>query len=390
MTRRTGTTPAVVPFTRPDITEAEIEAVVRALRGGWVTTGPVAAELEDSFASFVGGGVEAVAVSSATAGLHLALEACGVGPGDEVVVPTWTFTATAEVVRYLGASPVLVDVDPVTLNLAPAAVEAALTPRTRAVLVVHFAGLAADTAGIAAVARPSGVRVIEDAAHALPSSGRGDLVGAATHSDAAVFSFYATKTVTTGEGGMLTTRDPAIAERARVMRLHGIDRDAFDRYRRTSAWEYDVVAPGFKNNLPDPAAAMGCVQLARAHEMRNRREEIAGAYLRAWRDLPLDLAPPPGGDDVHAWHLFTVRVRPESGIDRDGMIETLAQRGIGSSVHFIPLHHLSYWRRSLSFDPQAFPVADTVFPQIVSVPIFSAMTDDEVARVVDAVREVVC
>ncbi|WP_243842868.1 DegT/DnrJ/EryC1/StrS family aminotransferase [Mumia sp. ZJ430] len=389
MTRRAMTTPAVVPFTRPDITDAEIDAVVRALRGGWVTTGPAAAELEDTFAGFVGGGVEAVAVSSATAGLHLALEACGIGVGDEVLVPTWTFTATAEVVRYLGATPVLVDVDPVTLNIAPSAVAAALGPRTRAVIVVHFGGLAADTAGIAAVTRPRGVRIVEDAAHALPSTRAGEIVGAAAHSDAAIFSFYATKTVTTGEGGMLTTRDPTIAARARVMRLHGIDRDAFDRYRRASAWEYDVVAPGFKNNLPDPAAAMGCVQLARAHAMRDRREEIAATYLEAWRDLPIELPARPAGADLHAWHLFTLRLRPDSETDRDALIQALAQRGIGSSVHFIPLHQLTYWRTSLRPEPDAFPVADTVFPRIVSVPIFSAMTYDEVDRVADAVREVV-
>ncbi|WP_370617615.1 DegT/DnrJ/EryC1/StrS family aminotransferase [Mumia sp. Pv 4-285] len=378
----------VVPFARPDIGEAEIAAVVHALREGWVTTGPAAAEFEDAFSAFMGNGVEAVAVSSATAGLHLALEACGIGPGDEVIVPTWTFTATAEVVRYLGATPVLVDVEPRTLNIDRAAFAAAMTPRTRAVIVVHFAGLAADTAGIAALAREHGLKVIEDAAHALPSSRDGELVGAAGQADATVFSFYATKAVTTGEGGMLTTRDPGIAARVRIMRLHGIDRDAFDRYRRSSAWSYDVIAPGFKNNLPDPAAAMGRVQLARAHAMRDQRERIAGRYLDGWADLPLELPSRAALGDLHSWHLFTIRLRADSGIGRDAFIDALAQRGIGSSVHFIPLHRLTYWRRSLHFAPDAFPVADEVFPRIVSVPVFSAMADSEVERVTRAVREV--
>ncbi|MGH1561482.1 DegT/DnrJ/EryC1/StrS family aminotransferase [Mumia sp. DW29H23] len=387
--RPTRTLVAPVPFARPDITEAEIEAVVETLRGGWVTTGPAAANFEEEFAAFVGGAVDAVAVSSATAGLHLALEACGVGPGDEVVLPTWTFTATAEVVRYLGATPVVVDVDPATLNLDAATVEAALTPRTRAVVVVHFAGRAADTAAVAAVAHPRGVRVVEDAAHALPASSGGSVVGAARHSDAAVFSFYATKTVTTGEGGMLTTRDPAVAERARTMRLHGIDRDAFDRYRTTSAtWEYDVVAPGFKNNLPDPAAAMGRVQLRRAHAMRARRQEVADRYADAWRGLPIECPEPASVGDLHAWHLFPVRLAPNAPLRRDAVIDALTRHGIGTSVHFIPLHRLTYWRTSLGLGPEGFPVAEDVFPRILSVPIYSAMSDADVDRVVAALKQV--
>ncbi|KAA1425341.1 DegT/DnrJ/EryC1/StrS family aminotransferase [Mumia zhuanghuii] len=378
-----------VPFARPDITEREIEAVVRTLRGGWVTTGPAVAEFEEEFAAFVGGEVYSVAVSSATAGLHLALEACGIGPGDEVIVPTWTFTATAEVVRYLGAVPVLVDVDPLTLNLDLAAVEGALSPRTRAVVVVHFGGLAADTAGVADLVRGRGIRVVEDAAHALPTHGHGELVGAARHSDAAVFSFYATKPVTAGEGGMLTTRDPAIAERARVMRLHGIDRDAFDRYRTDVAgWEYDVVAPGFKYNLPDPAAAIGRVQLARAHAMRDRRQRVADWYLREWADLPLELPAPAEVGDLHAWHLFPVRLNETAAVDRDGFIDALAARGVGTSVHFIPLHRLTYWRTSLGLAVAQFPVAEDAFSRVVSVPLYSAMSDVEVERVDSVVREV--
>ena len=291
---------------------------------------------EGEFSAHVGGGVEAVAVNSATAGLHLALEACGIGPGDEVIVPTWTFTSTAEVVRYLGAQPVLVDVDPRTLNLDLARVAEALGPRTRAVMPVHLAGLGVDIAALRELVGES-VRIVEDAAHALPTSTRGALVGACEHSDAAVFSFYATKTITTGEGGMLTTRDPAIAARARIMRLHGIDRDAFNRYAVDSpGWVYDVVAPGFKYNMGDPAAAMGRVQLARSGQMHARRQQIADRYLEAFSDLPLVLPAVAPAGDSHAWHLFMVRVVDEAPVDRDGLASSLAKVGIGTEPALHP------------------------------------------------------
>ncbi|MFL6229532.1 MAG: DegT/DnrJ/EryC1/StrS family aminotransferase, partial [Pyrinomonadaceae bacterium] len=253
-----------LPFALPDIGEEEIAEVVDSLRSGWLTTGPKARRFEREFAEFVGGGVEAVAINSATAGLHLALEAAGVGPGDEVITTPYTFTATAEVIRYLGADPVFADVDPFTLNIDPAKVEAAITERTRAVVPVHFGGLACEMEELLGVARAHDLRVIEDAAHALPATAGGALVGS-LQTDATVFSFYATKTITTGEGGMITTRDRALAERCRVMRLHGIDRDVFDRYTsHRPAWSYDVVAPGFKYNLTDLAASIGIHQLRKA------------------------------------------------------------------------------------------------------------------------------
>lgn len=383
--------PAVdfLPFSLPDIGEEEIAAVVESLRSGWVTSGPAVAALEREFADFVGSDVEAVATSSATAGLHLALEACGVGPGDEVIVPTWTFTASAEVVRYLGATPVLVDVDPGTLNLDVDQVSKALTARTRAVMVVHLAGLSVDMPKLRDALAGHDIRIVEDAAHALPSRTNGVLVGTTEMSDLAVFSFYATKTMTTGEGGMITTRDPVLAARVRTMRLHGIDRNVFDRYRSTSAsWAYDVVAPGYKYNLPDPAAAMGRVQLTRLGQMQRRRESLAARLLTGLADLPLDLPAEPEPGDLHSWHLFMVRLRPVADVSRDQFIEQMRERGIGCSVHFIPLHMHSYWRESLDVQDGDFPVASAEFRRVVSLPLYSKMTESDVERIIDATRDI--
>lgn len=376
-----------IPFALPDVGEDEIEAVADAIRSGWVTTGPKVKEFEQEFADFCGEGTIAVSVNSATAGLHLALEALGIGPGDEVIVPTWTFTASAEVVRYLGAEPVLVDVDPRTLNTDLAAADAAVTDRTRAIMPVHFAGLPVPVTSVRALAERHGLAVVEDAAHAFPAASAGETVGSGS-SAATVFSFYATKTITTGEGGMVVTRDPDLARRLRVMRLHGISRDAFDRYRSdVPAWRYEVVAPGFKYNLTDPAAAMGIVQLSRAGQMGDRRAEIAGVYDDTFADLGLSLPAHGGPADLHAWHLYVVRL-PQR-IDRDGFIEALSRQGVGSSVHFIPLHLQPYWRDRGSLAPEDFPVASAEFERVVSLPIFSSMTDAQVSRVAETVRSVV-
>jgi dTDP-4-amino-4,6-dideoxygalactose transaminase len=374
-----------VPFALPDLGEAEINAVVSALRSGWISTGPKVKEFEAAFAAFVGGDVEAVAVNSATAGLHLALEACGISEGDEVLVPTWTFTATAEVVRYLGATPILVDVEPDTLNIDLGHARRLVTERTKAVMPVHFAGLAVSPVSVRAFAEEHGLLVIEDAAHALPATSDGEMVGAGS-SDAVVFSFYATKTMTTGEGGMVVTRNPEIAKRIRVMRLHGIDRDAFDRYRSdVPSWRYEVVAPGYKYNMADPAAAMGLVQLSRATEMRDSRAGIAQRYDEAFADLELGLPAKGRESDIHAWHLYVVRV--PLGMDRDEFIASLARSGVGSSVHFIPLHLQPYWRNLAGHVPSRFPVATEQFDRVVSLPIFSSMTAQDIQRVVEAVRE---
>ncbi|WP_134739902.1 DegT/DnrJ/EryC1/StrS aminotransferase family protein [Nocardioides sp. 503] len=374
-----------LPFALPDIGEAEIDAVVTALRSGWVSTGPKVKEFEAAFADLLDSGVEAVSVNSATAGLHLALEACGITAGDEVLLPTWTFTATAEVVRYLGATPVLVDVDPDTLNIDLEQAARLVTARTKAIMPVHFAGLGVSPSALRAFALSHGLKVVEDAAHALPTVTEGQMVGAG-ESEAVVFSFYATKTMTTGEGGMVVTRDPEIAKRIRIMRLHGIDRDAFDRYRSdVPSWRYEVVAPGYKYNMTDPAAAMGLVQLSRATEMRDKRAAIADRYHRELADLGLGLPVPAASADLHAWHLYVIRV--PSGTDRDAFIASLARSGVGSSVHFIPLHLQPYWRDFAGHAPSDFPAATAEFQRVVSLPIFSSMSSDDVDRVVHAVRE---
>jgi dTDP-4-amino-4,6-dideoxygalactose transaminase len=388
------TAPPFLPFALPDIGEAEIAEVVDTLRSGWVTTGPKAARFEREFARFLGAadngeGLHCIAVNSATAGLHLAAEALGIGPGDEVITTTHTFTATAEVVRYLGADVKLVDIDPATLNIDVAAIEAAITARTKAIMPVHFAGLAADMSAIHVLAARHGLKMIEDAAHALPTTCGGRLVGT-LGSDATVFSFYANKTITTGEGGMLVTRDAALAARAKVMRLHGMNRDAFDRFTaKVPSWYYEIVAPGYKYNLTDIAAALGLQQLKRAEAFRARREAIAAAYDDAFAGLPLVLPPRAQPGDTHAWHLYVLRLADDAPIGRDTLIERLFAAGIGCSVHYIPLHLHPYWRERYGLQPAQFPHSQHAYERMLSIPLFSRMSDGEVERVIAAVRAAV-
>ena len=378
-----------LPFARPDIGDAEIAAVTEALRSGWVTTGPKARAFEQAFTDYLGGeGLQSIAVNSATAGLHLALEALGIGPGDEVIAPTLTFTATVEVVRYLGADPVLVDVDPVTLNIDPEKIRAAITPRTKAIMPVHYGGLACRMDAILAIAREHGLKVVEDAAHALPTTWRGTLVGQ-LQSDVTVFSFYANKTITTGEGGMAVTHNEALAQRMRTMRLHGMNRDAFDRFTsRIPAWYYEVVAPGFKYNMTDVAAAMGVEQLARLPHFVQRREVLARRYHEQLANLPLALpaVAPPG--DTHAWHLYVIRLLPNAPLERDAAIQALSDRGIGTSVHYVPLHRHPYWRDRYQLTPAMFPEADAAYQAMISIPLFTAMSDSDQDRVIAALHEV--
>jgi dTDP-4-amino-4,6-dideoxygalactose transaminase len=377
-----------IPFFQPTIGEEEIEAVTTALRSGWLTTGPKTREFEQKFAEFLGSGVEAVAVNSATAGLHLALEACGIGPGDAVIVPTLTFTATAEVVRYLGAEVILVDVEEKTRTLDLEHAERRLTPNCKAIMPVHFGGLACDMGEVLGFARRHGLKVIEDAAHALPTRCDGRLIGT-WESDACVFSFYANKTITTGEGGMMVTRDPQIAARARKMRTHGLDRDAFDRFRKVGAsWAYDVVAPGFKYNLTDIAAAIGVVQLGRANSMQASRQRAAERYLERLAGLPLDCPAPAPQGGLHSWHLFPIRVHERARATRDELIAALNAQGIGASVHYRPLHQMTYWRERYPAAPGEFPVADRYFAGAVSLPLFPGMSNSQVDRVAAVVREV--
>ena len=376
-----------LPFALPDIDDAEIDAVVACLRSGWVTTGPATRQFEQDFDAYLGGGLQVISVNSATAGLHLALESLGIGPGDEVIVPTLTFTATAEVVRYLGAQPVFVDVDPAHMNIAVDAVAAAITPATRAIVPVHYAGLACDMDGLLALARRRGLRVVEDAAHAFPTRYRGRLVGT-LDSDITVFSFYANKTMTTGEGGMVVTRDPELARRVRLMRIHGISQDAFNRYvSRTPAWYYEVVAAGFKYNLTDIASAIGIQQLRKIDRFARRREHLARRYHAGLAGLPLRLPAMPEGEDTHAWHLYVVRLEDGARLDRDEFIAALSQRGIGTSVHFIPLHRQPYWRDAYALSPDRFPVAEDCFRRMVTLPLYTRMNDADQDRVIAAVRD---
>ncbi|MNJ09918.1 UDP-4-amino-4-deoxy-L-arabinose--oxoglutarate aminotransferase [compost metagenome] len=377
-----------LPFALPELGEEEINEVVDTLRSGWVTTGPKAKQFETDFSSFLGSDVESIAVNSATAGLHLALESIGIGPGDEVILPSYTFTATAEVVRYLGGTPVIVDVLEETFNIDPAAIESAITEKTRAIMPVHFAGLSCDMDAILQIAHRHSLKVVEDAAHALPTTWKGRKIGT-LESDITVFSFYANKTMTTGEGGMLVTRDAELAKRCRIMRLHGISRDAFDRYvSKTPAWFYEIVAPGFKYNMSDVAAAMGIHQLRRLEGFQLKRQAMAERYLKELIDLPLVLPPVAAAGDMHAWHLFPLRLRAEANIKRDDFIIKMAELGIGCSVHFIPLHLQPYWRDSGALRAEQFPVAQRLFEQEVSIPLYTKMTEADQERVIGAVRSV--
>ena len=378
-----------LPFALPEIGEEEIAEVVDTLRSGWVTTGPKARKFEQAFAAYLGDeSLQAIAVNSATAGLHLALEALGIGPGDEVITTTHTFTATAEVVRYLGADVKLVDIDPATLNIDPSAIEAMITPRTKAIMPVHYAGLSVDMDAICAIAKKHNLKIVEDAAHALPTTWKQQLIGT-LQSDAAVFSFYANKTMTTGEGGMLVTRDPQLAARAKVMRLHGINRDAFDRFTaKVPSWYYEIVAPGFKYNLTDIAAALGLHQLQRVTGFQARREQIAARFDEALADLPLILPPrPQHAGDLHSWHLYVVRLTDEAPLDRDQLIESLFADGIGVSVHYIPLHLHPYWKARYDLRPEQFPHSQKAYERMVTLPLYTKMTDEDVERVIKAVRK---
>jgi dTDP-4-amino-4,6-dideoxygalactose transaminase len=393
-----------LPFSLPWIGEEEIAAVVDCLRSGWITTGPRVKQFEAAFAEYLGCR-HAVAVNSCTAALHLALEALGVGPGDEVVVPTMTFAATAEVVHYLGARPVLIDCHPETLNLDVDCLAAFLEERcepgeegarnrstgarVRAVIPVHFAGLPCRMEPLLALAERHGLAVVEDAAHALPAHVGGRPVG--TLGAAGAFSFYATKNITTGEGGMLTTDDDALAERARMMSLHGISRDAWLRYTAKGSWQYEIVAPGFKYNMTDIAAALGLAQLGRSEELWEIRRRYAASYSEAFRAVPELEAPPDASPhDRHAWHLYVLRLNPERlALDRAGFIEELRARGIGASVHFIPLHLHPYYRASYGYRRHDFPVASAVYERILSLPLYPRMALDDVDRVIGAVEAIV-
>jgi dTDP-4-amino-4,6-dideoxygalactose transaminase len=377
-----------IPFARPSLGVEEEQAVLGVIRSGWLTTGPQADAFEREFAEFCDVR-HALAVNSATAGLHLALEALGICSGHLVATTPYTFTATAEIIRYLGADPVFVDIDPRTCNMDPRELDAVLQQhgeRVRTVLPVHLGGLPCDMDAIGTLARAGGIPVVEDAAHAFPVRQREGFAG--TIGDAGVYSFYANKTITTGEGGMVVTESDALAQRVRVMRHHGIDRQSWMRYTSSDAdWYYEVVEPGYKYNMSDLAAAIGRAQLKKAWSLRESRARIAASYLDGLRDCPFLELPRSTAD--HAWHLFLLRIVPERlAISRDLFIEELKERGIGTSVHYIPLHVMPYYAKRYGLRPDDYPVALSAYQRTISLPLWPDMTPDQVNRVIDQVRAV--
>jgi perosamine synthetase len=402
----TSATPRLsIPFFRPSLTAAEIEEVADTLRSGWLTTGPKTKQFEERFAEFVGS-KHAIALNSCTAALHLAVEALDLKPGQGVLVPTMTFAATAEVVRYLGAVPILVDCDPLTLNMsledAGQKIDALGSgslprsiPRETAVaglMPVHVGGLMMDPQALRSFAEANGLWMIEDAAHALPASWRPDpeqdwvRCGAGTAS-VTCFSFYANKTITTGEGGMAVTDSDELAERIRMMSLHGLSRDAWKRYSSGGSWDYKIMAPGYKYNLTDIASAIGIHQLARAEQMRREREALAHHYLEAFADTQEIELPPENENRIHSWHLFPIRLRLERlTIDRDSFMEELKQNGVSCSVHWRPLHLHPYYQETFDWRPEDFPVATAAWKRLISLPIFPCMHDEEIDYVISTVK----
>jgi dTDP-4-amino-4,6-dideoxygalactose transaminase len=376
----------LVPFHRPSIGTEELEAVRQVLESRWLTTGPVTHEFEREFAGFVGAKY-ALAVNSCTAALHLALDAARIGPGDEVIVPSYTFTATAEVVSYLGATPVLCDSLPGEFNIDPTDVERRITDKTKAIIPVHLAGQPCDLAALQQLSNRYALCLIEDAAHALPATYRGRRIGGISKFTA--FSFYATKTITTGEGGMLTTDDDECAQRIKIMRLHGINGDAWKRYSAEGSWYYEVVDAGYKNNMPDLLAAVGLAQLKKAEGFHRRRCEIAARYFDSFSGIEeLQLPPQAETASDHSWHLFILRLRSQSlGIGRDEFVRELQLAGVGTSVHFIPLHLHPFYQQRYGYRNGNMPQAEDAYSRCVSLPIFPDMTETEIERVIDAVTK---
>jgi dTDP-4-amino-4,6-dideoxygalactose transaminase len=376
-------------FSPPAIGEEEIGAVADSLRTGWLTTGPKVRAFEQAFAETLDC-PSALAVNSGTAALHLALKVLGIGPGDEVITTTMTFCSSVHVIEHVGARAVLVDVEPDTLNIDPCLVEKALGPRTRAILPVHLHGHPADMEPILDIARRHELAVVEDAAHALPARYRGRPVGRPVDDvpNLVAFSFYATKNVATGEGGMLTGTAPLVDE-ARTWALHGMSRDAYKRYTAEGSWRYDVVVAGFKYNMADLQAALGLVQLRRLPDLQRRRREIVERYDDAFRRLPAFTIPVRRPDAESALHIYCLRLELERlAIDRDGFIKELNSRKIGSSVHFIPVHHHSYYRGKYGYPQGSFPVADREFERMVSIPLSPGLSDQDVDDVIGAIADI--
>jgi dTDP-4-amino-4,6-dideoxygalactose transaminase len=376
-----------LPFALPEIGEEEIEEVVATLRSGWLTGGPRVQRFEEGFRR-VTGAQHAVALSSCTAGLHLALLAAGIGPGDEVITTPFTFCATVNVIIHAGATPVLADIREEDNNIDPEQVARKITPRTKALMPMHYGGQPCQMDELLSLASAHGLRVIEDAAHALGAQYRGRLVGAL--SDAAVFSFYPIKAITTGQGGMLTTNDEALADQVRVLSLHGLSKNAWSRYAEGGSAEYQVLAPGFNYSMTDIQAAIGVHQLEKLERFQARRTHLAGLYDRLLADVPEVIRPRTRDDVVHAWHLYPIRLELDRlRITRNEVIEELRGRGIGTSLHFIPIHLHPYYREAFGFQLGDFPMAERVYAGLISLPLYPRMQDTDVERVVTAIRDIV-
>jgi len=368
-------------FHKPFISEDEVNEIVDTVRSGWLSMGPKTIKFEEAFNSYIGS-KKSIAVSSWTAAGHLALEAYGIRPGDEVIVPTMTFPATAEIVCYFGARPVFVDVDEGTLNISLKEIEKAITPKTKAIIPVHYGGQPCDMDEILEIAKQNNIKVMEDAAHSLPAVYKGKKVG--TISDVTCFSFYATKTLSTGEGGMICTNDEEIAERCSIMRLHGINRDAWKRYTESGSWYYEVVAPGFKYNFTDLQASLGIPQLKKVDLMWQSRKNIAKRYTAALKDNEFLQLHSVKEDRESSWHLYPVRLNLERlKINRAQLIDEMRKLNIGAGVHFMPVHQHIYYTQTYNLDDKNYPVASSVFPRLVSLPIYPGMSEEHVDKVIN-------
>lgn len=376
-----------VPFFKPPIGAEEIAEVVDSLENGWITSGPKCARFEKAIEDYLGEGIHCVAVNSCTAGMHLVLAACDFGPGDEIIVPSLTFTATAEVISYTGATPVLADVDLQSQCIDIEDVKRKITPKTKAIMPVHFGGRACDMDALNALADTHDLVIIEDAAHALPTTYKGKLIGT-LDTKAAVFSFYANKTITTGEGGMIATKDADLAERCRVLRLHGMSRTAIDRFS-SGKWHYDVLEVGYKYNLTDVAASIGIHQMKKVDTLRDRRAEKVALYRKyiAEAELPLHLPIDAAEGDTHSWHLFPVRLNETVEKSRDQVVDDLREDGIICSVHYRPLHMMTHWKNTLNVTDEDFPVATQIFKGTFSLPLFPDMTEEHIKIVVNSLKK---
>jgi perosamine synthetase len=373
-------------FHKPFISEEEVNEMVDTLRSGWLSMGPKTIRFEEEFNRYIGS-KRSIAVSSWTAAGHLTLEAFGIERGDEVIVPTMTFPATAEIVCYFGAKPVIVDVDEDTLNISLEEIEKAITPKTKAIIPVHYGGQPCDLDEIQEIAKAHNLKVLEDAAHSLPATYKGKKIG--TISDVTCFSFYATKTLSTGEGGMICTNDEEIAERCAIMRLHGINRDAWKRYSESGSWYYEVVAPGYKYNFTDLQASLGLPQLKKVDVMWEWRKKIAPRYFEGLKDLDILTLPTVKSDRESSWHLFPVRLNLDMITkNRAQIIDELKSNNIGVGVHFMPVHQHLYYSETFNLDDKNFPVASGAFPRLMSLPIYPGMTDQSVEKVINTVIEI--